>query len=463
MKQTFTIKQKIQQLLVILLPILVTQLALFSMSFFDTTMSGHASPIDLAGVAIGTSIWMPVNTGLTGILLAVTPIIAQLIGAKRKEQIPFKIMQALYLAITIAVIIIIIGAFALSPLLNTMNLEQGVYDVAKHFLIAISLGIVPLFSYTVLRCFIDAHGFTRITMFITLVTLPVNVLLNYLLIFGKFGFPKLGGVGSGYASAITYWIILLITVYFIWKKEPFIELRVFSKLHRLSLQTWKELLKLGVPVGFAIFFETGIFAAVTLMMSQFNTITIAAHQAAMNFASFLYMVPLSISMGLTIMIGHEVGAKRYKDAKIYSYLGIGLAVSLSLLCAAGLFMFSEQVAGFYTTNDTVLALAQQFLVFAVFFQLSDAIAAPIQGALRGYKDVNFTLIMAFISYWIISLPLGYILANYTSLQAFGYWIGLISGLGIGAIGLLGRLIRLQRKQERLTPVKPTESKRISNS
>jgi multidrug resistance protein, MATE family len=457
MKQTFNITQKIKQLLVVLLPILVTQLALFSMSFFDTTMSGQVSPIDLAGVAIGVSIWTPINTGLTGILLAVTPIVAQLIGARRREQIPFRIMQAIYLAIALAIIIIIIGAFTLSPILNIMDLEPAVYDIAKQFLIAISIGIIPLFVYTVLRCFIDAHGFTRITMFITLLTLPINIILNYLLIFGKFGFPKLGGVGAGYASAITYWVILLITVYFIWRKQPFAELRIFSKLHRLSIKTWKEILKIGVPIGFSIFFETGIFAAVTLFMSQFNTTTIAAHQAAMNFASFLYMVPLSISMGLTILVGFEVGAKRFKDARSYSYLGIGLAVSLSLLCAGGLLIFNEEVAGFYTKDAAVLALTQQFLVYALFFQLSDAIAAPIQGALRGYKDVNFTLIMAFISYWIISLPLGYVLANYTSLQAFGYWVALISGIGVAAIGLLGRLIRLQRRNMRLAAGEPSKS------
>jgi len=449
MKQTFTTSQKIRQLLVILLPILITQIALFSMSFFDTTMSGHASPVDLAGVAIGVSIWTPINTGLTGILLAVTPIVAQMLGAKRKEQIPEKIIQAIYLAVIIAISIIVIGIFTLSPILNLMSLEPDVHDIAHRFLVAISIGIVPLFIYTVLRCFIDAHGYTRITMFITLMTLPINIILNYLLIFGKFGFPKLGGVGSGYASAVTYWIILLITVFFIWRKQPFAELRVFSRLYRISIRAWKEILKIGVPIGFAIFFETAVFAAVTLLMSQFNTTTIAAHQAANNFASFLYMVPMSISMGLTILVGYEVGAKRLKDAKIYSYLGICLAILLALLCGIGLLVFTKEIAGFYTTDAAVLALAQQFLIYALFFQLSDAIAAPIQGALRGYKDVNSSFIMAFVSYWIISLPLGYYLANYTDLQAFGYWIGLNSGLAAGAIFLLIRLITLQRKHERM--------------
>jgi len=446
MEQTYSLQQKFRQLLSILLPVLITQLALFSMTFFDTTMSGHASAEDLAGVAIGSSIWVPVNTGLTGILLAVTPIVAQLLGAGRKDQVTNKLMQAIYFSLIVAGIVIVIGAFAIDPILGMMSLEPKVAYVAKHFLIAIAFGIVPLFVYTVLRSFIDAHGMTRITMVITLLALPVNVALNYLLIFGKFGFPRLGGVGSGYASSITYWVILAVAVYFVRKKQPFAELRVFSRLFKPSLSAWKELTKIGVPIGFAIFFETAIFAAVTLLMSSFNTVTIAAHQAAINFASFLYMVPLSIAMGLTIVVGFEVGAKRYRDARQYGALGIGLAVFMSMLCAALLLVFREQVAGFYSSEPEVLALTQQFLVYALFFQLSDAIAAPIQGVLRGYKDVNFTFIAAFVSYWLIGLPLGYSLAEFTTLGAFGYWIGLISGLAAGAIALISRLLYVQRRR-----------------
>jgi len=445
MYQTFTISAKLNQFIGILLPVLITQLSLFTMTFFDTTMSGHASPEDLAGVAIGASIWLPVNTGLTGILLGVTPIIAQLLGAGRKELIPYKLIQAIYVALLIAVLVIVIGGFSIGPILNAMPLKPAVADIAHHFLAALAIGIVPLFLYTVLRSFIDAHGLTKLTMMITLLSLPVNVVLNYLLIFGHFGFPRLGGVGAGYATAITYWVILGITLIFVRRQPVFQELRLFATWFRPALQAWKELLRIGVPIGFAIFFETAIFAAVTLLMSEFNTETIAAHQAAINFASFLYMVPLSIALGLTIVVGYEAGAKRHRDARQYSMIGIGLAVLMSLVCAALLLMFREQVAGLYTSDAAVLELTKQFLIYALFFQLSDAIAAPIQGVLRGYKDVNFTFIAAFVSYWLIGLPLGYYLAGYTSLQAYGYWIGLITGLAAGALALICRLVYVQRK------------------
>jgi len=445
MVETHSLREKISQFLSVLLPILISQLALFAMTFFDTVMSGQASPTDLAGVAIGSSLWVPIQAGLTGILLAVTPMVAQMVGAMRRDQVPHTVMQALYLSVAIAISVILCGALALNPVLHTMNLEPAVRQIARDFLIALSIGMIPMFMYTVIRCFIDALGMTRVTMLITLVSLPVNVALNYLLIFGHFGFPRLGGVGAGYASAITYWCILLISLFVVHRVHPFTEYGIFSRLYRISGKAWKELLMLGVPIGFSIFFEVSIFAAVTLLMSEYNTDTIAAHQAAMNFASFIYMVPLSIAMALTIVVGFEAGAKRYADARQYSYLGISIALVLAALFGIGLFLFTEQVAAFYTKDPAVLQLAQQFLLYSILFLLSDAIAAPIQGILRGYKDVRVTFVAALVSYWVIGLPLGYLLANYTPLAAFGYWIGLIAGLAAGAGFLGGRLVTLQRR------------------
>ncbi|MED4583626.1 MATE family efflux transporter [Brevibacillus choshinensis] len=445
MNETFSIKEKWRQFLVVLLPILISQLALFSMTFFDTIMSGHASPIDLAGVAIGASLWAPVQAGLTGILMAVTPLVAQMVGANRRERVPFTVVQAFYVAIAIAIGVMIVGALVLNPILQMMDLEPTVSEIARDFLHAIAIGIIPLFLYTVIRCFIDALGETRVTMIITLFSLPINVFLNYALIFGNLGFPRLGGVGAGYASAITYWCILLISLFVVNRVHPFVEYGLFTKFYRISLSAWKELLKLGLPIGFSIFFEVSIFAAVTLFMSEYNTNTIAAHQAALNFASFIYMVPLSISMALTILVGFEVGANRFRDARQYSYLGIGVALILALLFGVGLLIFTEQVAGFYTTDAEVLRLTQQFLMYSILFLISDAVAAPIQGVLRGYKDVTVTFIVALVSYWVIGLPLGYVLAQFTSLAAFGYWIGLITGLAAGAVFLFSRLLGLQKR------------------
>ncbi|MDA8224263.1 MATE family efflux transporter [Desulfosporosinus sp.] len=446
MKQTFSLLQKIRQLFAILWPILVAQVTMFSMSFFDTVMSGQASTPDLAGVAIGSSVWVPIGAGLGGIFVAVTPIVAQLIGSRRKEDIAFQVMQGIYLALLISILVIAGGAFALDPILSLMGLEDNVLRISRSYLLALACGIPALFIYQVLRAFIDALGKTRVTMMIAVLSLPINVSLNYVLIFGKIGFPALGGVGAGVASALTYWFLALITYTIINSQKSFASFQVFKHFYGISLKDWKEQLKIGLPIGFAIFIETSIFAVVALLMSTFDTVTIAAHQAAMNFATMLYMVPLSISSALTILVGFEVGAKRDKDARHYSYLGMVMSIGMASICAAILLLFREQVAALYSREVAVIQMAQHFLIYAVFFQLSDAIAAPIQGTLRGYKDVNVTFLTACISYWVIGLPAGYYMANNTSLGATGYWIGLILGLAVSAISLSGRLWAVQGRQ-----------------
>ncbi|MGE7781695.1 MATE family efflux transporter [Peribacillus sp. NPDC097264] len=444
MNQTYKKSEKIRLLFYILIPILITQISLYAMTFFDVMMSGQYSTEDVAGVSIGSSLWTPVYTGLSGILIALTPVVSQLIGSRRTKLVSFSVMQAIYLAISLAVIVLVVGSFVLNPILNAMDLDSTVHRVAHDYLVALSIGIVPLFIYNALRSFIDALGQTRISMVITLIALPINVVFNYLLIYGKFGFPKLGGVGSGYATAITYWLIAIIAILVVVKMNPFSSYLVFHEFFRVSWIEWRSLLKIGVPIGLAIFFETSIFSAVTLFMSKYDTITIASHQIAMNFASLLYMMPLSISMALTIVIGYEIGAKRYNDAREYSKIGIIMALSMALVSSAILFFFREPVAALYTKDHAVVALTSHFLIYAIFFQISDALQAPIQGVLRGYKDVNVTFAMSLVSYWALGLPIGYLFAKFTEMGAFGYWVGLISGLALGAIGLAARLRYIQQ-------------------
>lgn len=445
MHETKSLPEKSKYMIKIVVPILITQVALYLMTFFDILMTSKYSIDHLAGVSIGSSIWVPVYTGLTGILIGITPIVAQLIGAKKKEDVRTFVQQGFYIALLLSFVVFIGIILLIDPVLNLIPLEDSVRLVAKKYLYMMSIGLVPLFLYSVLRSFIDALGRTRVSMFITLLSAPIHIVLNYLFIFGKFGFPALGGVGAGLGSAITYWLILFIAIYIVHQNKPFAELKIFHSWGNPSIAKMGTLTKIGVPIGLSIFAETTIFSAVTILMSIYSTAVISAHQIAMNFTSLLYMVPLSIAMGTTIIVGHEVGAKRYKDARTYSWLSIGTAIFFSFISASILLLFREPIASIYTEDKQVIALTIQFFFFAALFQLSDAVQAPVQGALRGYKDVTITFIMAIISYWIIGLPTGYLLATYTDFERFGYWIGLIVGLSVGAITLGIRLVYLQKK------------------
>lgn len=445
MYETSTMKGKYKLFLVILIPILITQVSMYLMNFFDTMMSGRVGAIDLAGVAIGSSLWVPIFTGINGVIIALTPIIAHLSGANESSSIARKVQQGIFLSIGLALVIIGIGALVINPVLQVMDLETEVRHVAKYYLVALGAGIIPLFIFNTLRAFMDALGKTRTSMFIILTTLPINIIFNYIFIFGKLGVPAFGGIGSGIATAITYWVSCAIAIFIIIRMPHFKTYSIFSKWTKPMMKDWMEQLKMGIPIGFSIFFETSIFSAVTLLMSVYSTYTIAAHQAAINFATLLYMLPLSVGMALTIAIGYELGAKRYYDAKLYGRIGIGSGLFIAVFAGLILFIFDEKVASLYNTNPEVIQLTKQFIYYAIFYQLADAFGAPIQGALRGYKDVNVTFVLSLVSYWIVGLPSGWLLANYTSMGPFGYWAGLIIGLSTGAIALLYRLVTLQRQ------------------
>jgi multidrug resistance protein, MATE family len=446
---TKTIKEKVTLFLIIFFPILITQVSLNLMNFFDTVMSGQAGAVDLAGVAIGSSLWVPVFTGINGILLAITPIIAQLLGAESHDSIAKKVQQAIYLSIFLAIILVLLGTLFLNPILNMMDLESEVRHISKYYLVSLGFGIIPLFIFNTLRCFMDALGQTRVSMFIILIALPINIVLNYVFIFGKFGLPPLGGIGAGIATALTYWVTSILAIMVIYRMKPFRQYHIFSNWVKPKIRDWKEQLTIGIPIGFAIFFETSIFAAITLLMSEYNTNTIAAHQAAMSFSSLLYMIPLSVGIALTITVGYEVGANRLNDAKAYGYIGISGGIFIAILNGMILFLFNDFVASLYNSDPDVIALTVHFISYAIVYQLADAFGAPIQGALRGYKDVNMTLVIALVSYWGIGLPTGWLLANFTPLEPFGYWVGIIVGLSTGALALLARLMYVQKKYRKL--------------
>lgn len=433
----------------IFFPILVTQVAFYLISFFDTVMAGRYGSADLAGVGVGASLWAPVYTGLTGILLAVAPLVSQAMGAKREREVKRIVMQALYVAVVIIGLTVVIGLIAVNPILERMELSAEAREVARNYLVMLALGIVPMFVFFVLRTLVDSLGKSNITMVLLLISLPINVLFNYLFIFGSFGFPELGGVGAGVATAITYWILCLAIIAVVFKGELFQRLGILRHFYRPDMKRIKELILLGAPIGLAIFSEVSIFSAVTLLLGAYGDVIIGAYQAAINFASFVYMIPLSAASALTITVGFEVGAKRIKDAVQYVVIGLTMCVAVSLFSGILLYLKNEELAALYSRDPQVIEAAAHFMILAIFFQLSDAVAAPTQGALRGFKDVNVTFLLTIAAYWVIGLPLGFYLERYTTLGPDGYWWGLIIGLAVGATLLLVRLMHLIRKSRRL--------------
>lgn len=445
MKQTFSYSEKIRSFFMILLPVLATQLSLEAIPFFGTIMAGQASPQDLVGVAAGSSLWVPVFVGLCGILAAIVPLVAHLLGAQKQDQIAHTVIQGLYLALILSGFVVLIGFLLVPIILQFTYLEPKANDAALGYLKGIAWGVPFLFLYTVLRSFMDGLGMTQKTMWVTFSVIPVNGFFNWVLIEGRLGFPPFGGAGAGWAATFTYVCLLGFALFMVATQKRLKAYPLFRNWPAPSLHAFKEQLAIGLPIGFAIFCEVSIFCVVTLLMSSYGTLIMAGHQSAMNFSGLLYMLPLSISGALTIIVGYEVGAKRYQDAHQYSIIGLVFAFLVGLIFTFGVYQYQDSVAHLYSKDNSTLTEILKFMVYARFFLLVDAIAAPIQGILRGYKDVRVTFFLAIFSYWVVGIPVGWILANYTEWGPFGYWIGLVSGLAAGAVGLSIRLWFIRKK------------------
>lgn len=440
-------RDKVKRLLSVMLPIIGTQIAIMGMNFFDASMSGQAGDADLAGAAIGGNIWMPVQTCISGILLAAMPLLANFLGAGEKQRITTVVRHGLLLALGFSVLIIAAGVAFLPTFLQSMSLEAEVYHIALWYMAGLGLGVVPFFLITPLRSLVDTLGYTQLTMKIYLLALPVNACLNYILIFGKLGLPRLGGIGAGWATGITFWLLLALYVAVVTRLAPFREYRVLGFV-RPAAKLVKEYLRIGVPMGISIFMETSIFGVVALFIAKFGTEIIAAHQAALNFSSLIYMFPLSFSLALTIVVGVEYGAKNYQGVRDYSKLGLELSLCIAVVYMAAELATRQYIALIYTSNPQVIELVEQFLIYALMWQFGDAVAAPIQGILRGYKDVNATFWASMLAYWGICLPVGLLLDYKFNHGAFAYWQSLDCGVISSAALLSLRLLWLQRKMGR---------------
>lgn len=436
---------RLRRLLDVMIPILITQTAIMAMNFCDSAMSGHAGAVHLAGTAIGGNLWMPVMASLNGILLGSMPIIAHLLGRGERQNIGRVVRHTMLLATAFSLLLLVVGVLFLDRLLGTFGLEPQVHYIAKMYIAAIGVGVLPFFLSTALRALVDTSGYTGITMKIYLLALPVNAFLNYCLIFGKFGAPALGGIGAGLATGITYWLEFFIFVWVVHKLPAFAPLRIFTDKFKFDMAQLRENLSLGVPMGMAIFMEASIFGVIAIFIAKFGTVIIAAHQAAMSFTSLLYMVPLSFSMSLTIVVGVEAGARRFGEALRYSLLGIACNITVAVLLTVFVLFDREFIAGLYTSEPVIIRQTIGFLFYAMFFQVMDATAAPIQGILRGYKDVKATFWAGLAAYWLICLPLGCYFDYYMHFGPSSYWMSLDIGLLCAVLFLGGRFWYLQRK------------------
>ncbi len=433
------------------LPLVVAQLLFVSMGTVDTIVAGRLGAAPLAAVAVGTNLWFMIFVLFMGLFMAVSPIVAQRLGAGRPAAESGRFLRgALTLAALMGLVWMLVLLAVTDPVLNVLQLEPPTRAYAESYLRAIAPGAVPFALFFALRNAADGAGQTRATLWAGLAGFIVNAVLAYGLANGAWGLPALGPQGCGIATAIAG-VVMVLAFALMYRWHP--QLRGLELYRRDGWHPGAasaEVLRLGAPIALILTAEAWLFLIGALLMARFGTAAMAAHQIAINFASITFMVPLSIGMATTVRVGHAAGAGDAAAVRLRGIAGIGLGACFALVSASVMALLPAPIVAGYTDDPGVAALATGFLYYAAVFQFADCVQATANGALRGIKDTRLPMLITVAAYWLVGLPLAVALAFETPLGPGGIWLGFIAGLACAAAGLSARF---HHKTRGAAPVK----------
>ena len=435
-------RQEFLQLFKLALPLVIAQLAQNTLSFVDTLMVGRLGNDALAGIAIGSTVFHLVLIVMTGVILGVGPVVSQAIGAGDQKTASKAVRQGLWIGL-----FLFLPAFAfywnVYPILIAFGQEPETAKASSEYLRAISWGLLPALWVMALRGFLEGHSDTKPIMVVAFLGIVANVALNYVLMYGKFGFPALGLVGTGYASSIVYscgFILFAIYIYRTYREQ-----RVFAGVRSPDAAMIGELFRVGGPIGLTLGFEMGMFSAAAIAMGTLGKLELAAHQIALQTAATSFMIPLGLAIATSVRVGHAIGRESIEDARLAGTAGMIVCSGVMAVCAILFWLFPQTIISFYidmqdVANKQVISFATGFLAIAALFQVADGLQVCASLSLRGLKDTKISMILTLISYWGIGVPTGAALCWLFGMGGNGLWLGMTFGLATAAVLLTIRFL-----------------------
>lgn len=440
--------ENLKRLCLLATPILISQLATSGMGIADVMMAGMVSVDDMSALSISNSIYIPMFLFVLGLLNALTPTVSYLNGAGQRNLIAHQIRQGAWIVVftSIPLILVLLNSHLI---IEFMGMPQKLGLIAIDYLKVIALGVVPTLLLVNLRCLNDGLSNTKPAMKISFFGLLLNIPLNYIFIFGKFGLPAYGAIGCAIATVIVNWLMFLMMLHYCYTNQAQKDIKLFQKWELPKVATLAKLCKFGLPIAFAICMEVTLFTVVSLVISPLGSQAVASHQIALQTSSMLFVVPLSIGIAVTILVGQRLGQKNLEEAKIVSYHAIITCLGLSLISALFIVLFREVIPFAFTQDLPTVAISSGLLIFAAIYQIPDSMQAVCSGILRGYKNTRPILLTTLICYWAIGMPIGFILARTTlftpePLAAKGFWIMFCVSLTLASLSLFYHMRKIQR-------------------
>lgn len=430
-------------------PLMLGQIAVVGMNVTDIYMAGQVGPDTLAAVQLGGSMWAIINLVVIGIMIGNSPIIGNYWGAGESHLVRFQFHQALWLAVPMGLLVncaILSGIF----ILGQLDISTEVYDIGRSYLMPFLITGLMFPAFFAFRSTFEGIGDTRPVMVFNAAAFLLNIVLDYALVFGHFGFPAMGGEGAAWATAIVMTFLLLCMAAYAQRSRTMRALKLYHQFARVNIAAITNILKLGVPIALNITAEMSFFATIPLLVAHLGANVVGAHAIAINIDSLAFMVPLGMAQALTIKVAHAEGSRNPKLARQICLVGFKLVFILALIMAAIKIAFRSDFATAFSADPSVQAIAINLFFFAAVLGCIDCLQMCASGALRGYKDVRLPLVIQVIAFWGIAFPIAYSLALTDfwgePLGVYGFWAGMIIGALCAGIGLLSRWNIVSRKR-----------------
>jgi len=431
------IKEEISKTFKLAYPIMIGQLGIIMMGVVDSMMVGQLGPVPLAAASLGNSLIFLVLIIGIGCSVVISPIIAILVGGKRYSECGTYFRQSLLVNVVLSFImlgIILLGV----NFIQYLDQPPEVVELSIIYMTIVGLSAVPLMIYQTYKQFIEGLSIMKPAMIIAILANLINAFANWVLIFGKFGFPVFGIAGAAWATFVSRVFMALAIMFYVMRNDKFKQYDVNFHFRKLDFPIIKKILSLGLPSGFQYFFEVGAFTFAVIMIGWIGANELAAHQIAINLASISFMVVLGISQAASIRVGNAMGEQSVSKIRKAGFTGIIFGASTMFLAGITFIILNDFLPTLYINDKSVIEIASRLLIIAALFQLSDGTQAVGIGVLRGLTDVKGPTIITFIAYWVISLPIAYLLAFNFNLGVDGVWIGLFVGLTASALMLTFR-------------------------
>jgi MATE family multidrug resistance protein len=430
--------------LVLAYPLVLSQLGHIMVGVVDTAMVGQIGTVSQAAVALANSLYVLILVFGLGVSCGITPLVAAADSSKNYGENAALLKHSIIINAAMGTLLFLL-LVAVSPVLRLFNQKQEVVDLAIPFLNVMMLGMIPLSIFAGFKQFAEGLSYTRVAMLITIGANLLNILLNYLMIFGHCGFSEMGLMGSCWASFISRVVMALTMFLYVYYNKHFKVYWQGFNFRNISFKLIKAILGLGVPSGLQWVFEVGAFSFAIIMIGWINPVTQAAHQVALSIASVTYMMASGLSAAASVRVGNQLGLKDTRGVRVAGFSAFILVLILMGFNAICFIVFRNVFPVFFNQDMNVIEIATTLLVIAAFFQLSDGVQVVGLGVLRGMKDVKIPTLITLIAYWGIGLPMSYIFAFKLNLGVQGVWYGLSLGLTLAAIFLFGRFNYISKR------------------